>query len=426
MILRILRVLSIGLLALVADSDICLAQLTLPYSGSSGTSTTSFSVSNTSNGSGVQAESSGGNGLVAITSSSNSAVWARNLSSGAAVTADATSGANAVFGNGQHNGICGRTSSSSDSGVVGINDGSGYGVYGSSSSGIGTYGVTNNSNSTGVYGKNSGSYQAGSPIGVYGYVNPSGTANTTDSAGVYGRNDQIGYGVLGYTYYGSAVAGKCSNQTNAFCTGVTAQCAAKDCTALYASSAGGTGNPLAAYFNGKVVINGTIAVSDKHFKIDHPLDPANKYLVHANVESDEVKNLYNGIVETDAAGLAEVRLPDWFQVLNTDYRYQLTVIGSFSRAIIAQEISNNTFTIKTDAPNVRVSWQVTGNRQDPYILAHPLVVEPLKPASEKGKYLNPVEWGMDPKMGIMYREPSVTLPNIPDPVPMRDDRITMR
>ena len=170
MILRILRVLSIGLLALVADSDICLAQLTLPYSGSSGTSTTSFSVSNTSNGSGVQAESSGGNGLVAITSSSNSAVWARNLSSGAAVTADATSGANAVFGNGQHNGICGRTSSSSDSGVVGINDGSGYGVYGSSSSGIGTYGVTNNSNSTGVYGKNSGSYQAGSPIGVYGYV----------------------------------------------------------------------------------------------------------------------------------------------------------------------------------------------------------------------------------------------------------------
>jgi hypothetical protein len=32
----------------------------------------------------------------------------------------------------------------------------------------------------------------------------------------------------------------------------------------------------------------------KDFKIDHPLDPANKYLVHASVESSEMMNIYTG------------------------------------------------------------------------------------------------------------------------------------
>ena len=36
------------------------------------------------------------------------------------------------------------------------------------------------------------------------------------------------------------------------------------------------------------------------FKIDHPLDPANKYLSHSFVELPDMMNIYNGNVMTDA------------------------------------------------------------------------------------------------------------------------------
>ena len=76
----------------------------------------------------------------------------------------------------------------------------------------------------------------------------------------------------------------------------------------------------------------------KNFKIDHPLDPENKYLYHAAIESSEVLNLYSGNVTTNSNGDALVQLPDWFEALNKDFRYQLTVIGSFAQAIVADKI----------------------------------------------------------------------------------------
>lgn len=38
-----------------------------------------------------------------------------------------------------------------------------------------------------------------------------------------------------------------------------------------------------------------------------------------------MKNIYDGVVTTDAQGRATVQLPDWFEALNTEFRYQLTV-----------------------------------------------------------------------------------------------------
>ena len=40
-------------------------------------------------------------------------------------------------------------------------------------------------------------------------------------------------------------------------------------------------------------------------------------------------NIYNGNVTTNARGLATVVLPDYFEGLNGEFRYQLTVIGQF-------------------------------------------------------------------------------------------------
>jgi hypothetical protein len=104
-------------------------------------------------------------------------------------------------------------------------------------------------------------------------------------------------------------------------------------------------------------------------------------------------NIYNGNVTTDAGGLATVELPDYFEALNRDFRYQLTVIGQLAQAIVAQEIENNRFVIQTDKPKVKVSWQVTGIRHDAYANAHRIQVEEDKPEAERGTYLHPELFG---------------------------------
>ena len=156
----------------------------------------------------------------------------------------------------------------------------------------------------------------------------------------------------------------------------------------------------AGRFLGDVHVSGTITKGANMFKIDHPLDPANKYLSHSVVESPDMMNVYNGNVVTDADGVAVVELPDYFAALNRDPRYQLTVIGSFADAQIAEEISDNRFTIRTEEPNVKVSWQVTGIRQDAFAEAHPIVVEEEKAVADRGRYLYPVEHGQPATMGI--------------------------
>jgi hypothetical protein len=175
-------------------------------------------------------------------------------------------------------------------------------------------------------------------------------------------------------------------------------------------------NP-AAYagnFQGDLNVSGIILAGTKDFRIDHPLDPANKYLVHGSVESSEMMNIYTGNITTDAQGEATIQLPEWFEALNTDFRYQLTVIGQFAQAIVARKIEHNQFTIRSDAPNVEVSWQVTGVRQDAFAKAHPLIAEEEKEARLRGFYIHPelygapeekqIEWARHPEMMKRMRE----------------------
>lgn len=162
----------------------------------------------------------------------------------------------------------------------------------------------------------------------------------------------------------------------------------------------------AGYFNGNtgvagnLSVTGTVSKGGGSFKIDHPLDPAHKYLYHSFVESPDMKNIYDGVVVTDAEGNAKVALPAWFDALNSDFRYQLTVIGQFAQAIVSQEISDNQFAIRTDKPNVKVSWQVTGIRQDAFARANRIPVEEVKPAKEQGFYLYPEAAGLSKEKGV--------------------------
>ncbi|MFI8773219.1 hypothetical protein ACIGKQ_13780 [Gordonia sp. NPDC062954] len=164
---------------------------------------------------------------------------------------------------------------------------------------------------------------------------------------------------------------------------------------------------FAGVFLGRVRVTGFLAKAGGGFEIDHPNDPTNKYLRHSFVESPDMLNVYSGTVSTDENGQADVRLPDYFDALNQDVRYQLTVIGEFAQAIVAREVADNTFTVKTDRSKVRVCWQVTGTRKDPWAAANRLVVEDDKPAEEKGRYLHPGAWGQ-PEQTPTDREPNRT------------------
>ena len=235
-------------------------------------------------------------------------------------------------------------------------------------------------------------------------ANSSGDAailgGSSSNSGVAGTSVS-GDGVFGDSIRGNGVEGDASGPDG---FGVYGTNTAEDSIAIYgidttASSAGvvgiapyaviANGSILAGEFIGNVEVEGSLSKDSGSFKIDHPLDPANKYLYHSFVESPDMMNMYNGNVITDAQGNAVISLPDWFESLNRDFRYQLTVVGQFAQAIVSSKVANHQFAIKTDKPSVEVSWQVTGIRQDAWANAHRIPVEEMKSGKERGFYRHP-------------------------------------
>lgn len=243
---------------------------------------------------------------------------------------------------------------------------------------------------------NLGVYANGNAAGVYGVsTNSTGVIGaSTNYIGVYGSG-----GATGVTGVSSSGPGVVAQSATAWALDAYGTSTA---TGVLAGSASG----WAAWFNGNVDVDGNLSKAGGSFKIDHPLDPANKYLYHSFVESPDMMNIYNGNVITDAQGDAVVPLPEWFETLNRDFRYQLTVIGQFAQAIVASEIADGRFSVKTDKPDVKVSWQVTGIRQDAWANAHRIPVEQEKPEVERGSYLHPELYGAPEEKGVLWaRDP---------------------
>ncbi|GAA0436052.1 hypothetical protein Acor_55330 [Acrocarpospora corrugata] len=152
--------------------------------------------------------------------------------------------------------------------------------------------------------------------------------------------------------------------------------------------------------SGNVHCRGFINKSGGGFRIDHPLDPANRYLNHSFVESPDMLNVYVGTAVTDEHGRATVELPGYFGALNRDHHFQLTPVGTLALTAIDTEVEGNSFTIRTDRPGVKVCWQVTGVRQDDLAEQNRLVVEEEKAATLRGRYLHPEQHGESAELSL--------------------------
>jgi len=281
--------------------------------------------------------------------------------------------------------------------VFGYNSSNGnLGFFGGSSLDYGTYGEHGSSSNWGVLGS--------IYYGAYGY-NSSGNSGFLGGGGVYGRHSNGNYGYHGGEMYG--VSGGHNNGNYGWIAG--ADVALQGVNVISGTSVALAGPLHAGIFTGNVQIQGNLSASGSlskgsgEFKIDHPLDPENKYLHHSFVESPDMMNIYNGNAILDEHGRAWVELPDWFGALNKDFRYQLTPVGAPGPDLfIAEEVSDNRFQIAGGPPGMKVSWQVTGIRQDAFANAHRIPVEEDKSGKERGKYLHAKAHGFPETMEIGY------------------------
>jgi len=330
---------------------------------------------------GIYVEHSGAQGIAIygeITNTSNAYSAIQGISSS---NQDNTSGLSGYFdGAAAGYGIYGKNTSqtSGSQAIIGINErtSGGWGVEGFGINGV--YGRTNDAGGFGLVGYNFSSYNADANGGVavegYGNVGVMGETQNGKGAGVYGKN-------------------------------VSSSTSDDDVGVWGASNSGigvyGEGGWIGLGVQGDAIITGTLSKGGGSFKIDDPRDPANRYLVHSFVESPDMMNVYNGNVILDENGEAVIELPEYNKILNKDFKYQLTAIGSaMPNLYIAQKVEGNTFKIAGGTPNGEVSWQVTGVRKDPWANAHRIKPVVEKTGREKGTYLHPELYGKSDEYSI--------------------------
>ena len=249
-----------------------------------------------------------------------------------------------------------------------------------------------------------------------GTASVTGTLSTTSNTTVGGylrTNGSIGIGKIPYsnyalditdTYlgvYSSVIATGGSDTYGIF---TEAYSGTLSNNGIYATAAGGTNN-WAGYFSGSINVTGSVVKSADVVKVDHPLDPKNKVLTHSSVSSDQMINIYSGNAVLDSDGKVSVEIPEWVEYYNAEFRYQLTAVGGAAPDLhIAEEVKNGIFKIAGGKPGMKVSWEITGIRNDNYAKQNPVEVEKFKTTDERGFYINPEAYGFAREYGIDYQK----------------------
>jgi hypothetical protein len=300
-----------------------------------------------------------------------------------------------------------KVTATDSAGGVGINSDAGPALGASSNSDDSTANVSNNGLGNGA------SISAGEAAalialseGAQGIIAYS--SSTSASTAALEASNEYGVGISAISG-GTAVLAQSTNQTAIIAYGnPNAPAAVFHNTTLTRS--GRTfqiNNFQAAEFIGNVSITGSFTVSGtKGFRIDHPLEPKRKWLHHAAVESDAMKNMYDGTVSLNSRGEAIIRLPKWFGALNKEFRYLLTAIGAPAPNLhVSREVHDNQFSIAGGNPKMKVSWQVTGIRNDAWANTYPFASEETKSKKERGYSISPT--GRVGRAGIKALSPSI-------------------
>ncbi|MBS1724640.1 MAG: hypothetical protein JSS66_16985 [Armatimonadetes bacterium] len=299
-------------------------------------------------------------------------------------------------------------------GIFSSNGATGRGVYGVSggTSGVGVYGL--GASTTGLaYG---GYFKSNSSVGrgVFAWV-----PNSTNAA-LHGQADGAnGIGVFGY----STSTGGGTPFGGYFKSDATS---GRGIYALSAAQAGSFGyGVLGECYNGgwAVFALGHMgATGVKPFRIDHPDDPTNRYLLHYSSESPEVINFYRGNVVLNASGEALVELPGYFAKINKSPSYQLTPVGAAMPMLhVGTEIDEQalrvgeqagpgvaapicSFRIVGGVPGKKVSWRVEAVRNDKWVRKYGAPVEMDKEGNERGTYQHPELYNAPARMALSYRD----------------------
>jgi hypothetical protein len=405
-----------------------------------------------------QSDSSSGRGVygeaTAASGTTYGGYFSSDSTSGRAVSGFANAASGTTYG-----GFF-RTASTDGQGVLGwatAATGATYGGYflSNSTAGYGVYGLANAASgyTHGVYGESN----SANGYGVYGLA----TATSGLNHGVYGQsNSASGYGVFGlanadigvtyggyfenYSTLGRGVYGRANADTGYTYGGYFQSDSTSGC-GVY-GKANATSGTIYGVFGSASIVAGGYAVygfgdlgasGTKSFRIDHPDDPANKYLLHYSIESPEVLNAYSGNATLDSAGEAVVELPHYFAKVNKDPRYTLTAVGApMPNLYIAEEIDPASlnvgasvgpgapapvcsFRIAGGKPGAKVSWRVEAVRNDRWVQTRGAPVEVEKAGVERGTYQHPELYGQPPEMGMDYARGACVTPK---PSPPRSDR----
>jgi hypothetical protein len=134
--------------------------------------------------------------------------------------------------------------------------------------------------------------------------------------------------------------------------------------------------PYVNKFSGAVDIDGTLSATVKNFDIKDPrYNDEQTRLIHSSLEGPEVGVYYRGEIKLEQ-GLAEVRLPDYFEALVRKENRTVLLTPKFEKNnellcnVAASDVKNGAFTIKafgvpdSVACNHKVFWEVKAERTD--------------------------------------------------------------
>jgi len=280
----------------------------------------------------------------------------------------------------------------------------GYGLLGESTGSVGAVIRTHNKAKPALLVENKGGTDTSQTPGISSFTGPGGAQKLAGTGygrgalegaglnGVIGVSTANGSGVIGHAdgegwHSGYAVFGRGINGS----WGLVGEADPPGFALRTVGLSQLDGNTTVV---GDLYVSGSLSKAGGSFRIDHPQDPANKYLSHSFVESPDMKNVYDGVVTADAGGAATVKLPDWFATLNRDFRYQLTALdGAAPDLHVSKRLRGNEFSIGGAKPHQDISWQLTGIRQDAWANENRIPVEENKPQAERGTYLYPKGFG---------------------------------